>query len=167
MREYTLKKTSINLIVSVLFTITSFSLMLSDLRSESSALKAGIEAMNRGHYATALRAFRKLAKTGDAQAENNIGYLYERGLGVPQDYGTALKWYKRSASKDLPEAEYNAGLLYHYGYGVAKNQSEAKKWFEKSARKGFTDAEFMMGHVYQNELRFFSLVRMLFNNIGK
>ena len=48
-----LKKTSLNLIISVLFTITSFSLMLSDLRSESSALKAGIEAMNRGHYATA------------------------------------------------------------------------------------------------------------------
>ena len=130
----------------MLFVIVSFSLMLSDLRSESGALKAGIEAMNRGHYATALRAFRKLAKTGDAQAENNIGYLYERGLGVPQDYGTALKWYKLSASKDLPEAQYNAGLLYHYGYGVAKNQSEAKKWFEKSARKGFTDAEFMMGH---------------------
>ena len=124
--------------------------MLSDLRSESSVLKAGIEAMDRGHYATALRAFRNLAKTGDSQAENNIGYLYERGLGVPQDYGMALKWYKLSASKNLPEAQHNVGLLYHYGYGVAKNQSEAKKWFEKSARKGFADSEFMMGHLYQN-----------------
>ena len=76
--------------------------MLSDLRSESSVLKAGIEAMDRGHYATALRAFRKLAKTGDAQAENNIGYLYERGLGFTQDYGMALKWYKLSASKIFP-----------------------------------------------------------------
>ena len=104
--------------------------------------------MDRGHYATALRAFRNLAKTGDSQAENNIGYLYERGLGVPQDYGMALKWYKLSASKNLPEAQHNVGLLYHYGYGVAKNQSEAKKWFEKSARKGFADSEFMMGHLY-------------------
>ena len=58
-----------------------------------------MQAMGRGHYATALRAFRNLAKTGDAQAENNIGYLYERGLGVPQDYGMALKWYKLAASK--------------------------------------------------------------------
>ena len=135
MGKNTLKKNSLNPIVSLLFIIISSSLMLSDLRSESSALKAGIEAMDRGHYATALRAFRKLAKTGDPQAENNIGYLYERGLGVPQDYSMALKWYKLSASKNLPDGQHNVGLLYHYGYGVAKNQSEAKKWFEKSARK--------------------------------
>ena len=60
--------------------------------AQSGTLEAGVEAMNRGHYATALRAFRNLAKEGDAQAENNIGYLYERGLGVPQNYGIALKW---------------------------------------------------------------------------
>ena len=70
---------------------------------QTEALEAGVEAMGRGHYATALRAFRNLAKTGDAQAENNIGYLYERGLGVPQDYGMALKWYKLAAVKALPE----------------------------------------------------------------
>ena len=54
------------------------------------SLDAGISAMKRGHYATALRAFRNLAKRGNAQAENNIGFLYERGLGVPQDYNLAL-----------------------------------------------------------------------------
>ena len=102
-------------------------LSISQVRAQTEALEAGVEAMGRGHYATALRAFRKLAKTGDAQAENNIGYLYERGLGVPQDYAMALKWYKLAASKALPEGEYNTGLLYHHGYGVAKNQSEAKK----------------------------------------
>ena len=122
MREYTLKKTSINLIISVLFTITSFSLMLSDLRSESSALKAGIEAMNRGHYATALRAFRKLAKT-ESWPKITLGICTSEA-GVPER--CAALGYKRSASKDLPEAEYNAGLLYHYGYGVAKNRRGKK-----------------------------------------
>ena len=38
-----------------------------------------------------IKRFRTLAIEGDAQAENNIGYLYERGLGVPQDYSAALK----------------------------------------------------------------------------
>ena len=75
--------------------------------AQTEVLEAGVQAMKRGHYATTLRAFRNLAEEGDAQAENNIGYLYERGLGVPQDYGTALKWYKLAASKYLPEAEYN------------------------------------------------------------
>ena len=85
---------------------------MSKVTAQTEALEAGVQAMGRGHYATALRAFRNLAKTGDAQAENNIGYLYERGLGVPQDYGMALKWYKLAASKALPEGEYNTGLLY-------------------------------------------------------
>ncbi len=134
----------------IFFTMFFSLLCMSKVTAQTEALEAGVQAMGRGHYATALRAFRNLAKTGDAQAENNIGYLYERGLGVPQDYGMALKWYKLAASKALPEGEYNAGLLYHHGYGVAKNQSEAKKWFERSARKGFIDAEFMMGHMYQN-----------------
>ena len=96
-----------------------------------------MEAMNRGHYATALRAFRNLAKTGDAQAENNIGYLYERGLGVPQDYGTALKWYKSAASKFLPEGEYNTGLLYHHGYGVAKISRKPKSGLKDRQKKAF------------------------------
>ena len=46
---------------------------ISQVRAETEALEAGVQAMGRGHYATALRAFRNLAKTGDAQAENNIG----------------------------------------------------------------------------------------------
>ena len=126
------------------FVVISSLLYFKNVTAQTEALEAGVRAMNRGHYATALRAFRNLAKNGDAQAENNIGFLYERGLGVPQDYGMALKWYKLAAEKALPEGEYNTGLLYHYGYGVAKNQSEARKWFEKSARKGFLEAEFMM-----------------------
>ena len=100
--------------------------------------------MNRGHYATALRAFRNLA---EAPGRNNIGYLYERGLGVPQDYGTALKWYKSAASKFLPEGEYNTGLLYHHGYGVAKNSRKPKNGLKIG--KKILDAEFM-GPLYQN-----------------
>ena len=134
-------------LVAVLF---SSGLFKNGIHAGEATLKAGVEAMNRGHYATALRAFRNLAKEGDAQAENNIGYLYERGLGVPQDYSKALKWYKLSADKSLPEAQYNTGLLYHYGYGVAKNQSEARKWFERAAKKGYTEAEYMMGQFFQN-----------------
>ena len=48
------------------------SLFLSGSYAGQASLEAGVEAMNRGHYATALRAFRTLAKEGDAQAENNI-----------------------------------------------------------------------------------------------
>ena len=114
--------------LSIFLTFVTTSLLLSifDANADESRLKSGIAAMKRQHYATALRAFRAEAEEGDAQAENNIGYMYEYGWGVPQDYNKAMKWYKRAAKKSLAEAEYNVGILYHNGYGVAKNNSEAK-----------------------------------------
>ena len=48
--------------------------------------QAGADANNRGDYATASREFRKLAEQGDAVAQYNLGLLYVKGQGVPQDY---------------------------------------------------------------------------------
>ena len=42
----------------------------------------GVAAFRRGHYAIALRAWRGDAEKGNPWAQNNIGYLYEQGLGV-------------------------------------------------------------------------------------
>ena len=35
-----------------------------------------MKAIERGHYATAERALRKLATQGDTRAQNNLAYLY-------------------------------------------------------------------------------------------
>ena len=61
------------------------------------SLEAGIRAKERGHYATAIRAWKVLAKEGDARAQNNIGHMYEEGLGVAQNYAEAMKWNKKSS----------------------------------------------------------------------
>jgi len=42
--------------------------------------------------------FGKAAEQGFAMAEGNLGYLYERGQGVPLDYSEAYKWYQLSAA---------------------------------------------------------------------
>jgi uncharacterized protein len=42
-------------------------------------LEDGQAAYNRGDYATALKLFRPLAEQGNADAQNNLGWLYERG----------------------------------------------------------------------------------------
>jgi hypothetical protein len=49
----------------------------------------GVAADKRGDYATALRLWRPLADQGDASAQNNLGFMYENGHGVPQDYAEA------------------------------------------------------------------------------
>jgi len=48
----------------------------------------------KGDYATALPEWTPLAKQGNAGAQNNLGLMYRKGRGVPQDYKTAVKWYK-------------------------------------------------------------------------
>ncbi len=48
--------------------------------------QAGFAAHNRGDYATALREFRPLAEQGDVDAQFNLGLMYSKGQGVPQDY---------------------------------------------------------------------------------
>ena len=53
----------------------------------------------RGDYATALRLLRPLAEQGNPGGQYNLGALYERGNGVPQDYVQALKWYSLAASR--------------------------------------------------------------------
>ncbi len=45
----------------------------------------GVAAYMRGDYATALRELRPLAEQGDANAQFNLGLMYDDGRGVPQD----------------------------------------------------------------------------------
>src|SRR5881227_252799 len=61
----------------------------------------GKAALDRGDYSTAVRLFRLLGDGGSAAAQNNLGSMYERGQGLPQDYGEALKWYRKAADQRL------------------------------------------------------------------
>ena len=48
-----------------------------------------LAAYNKGNYTQALKIIRPLATQGDAQAQNNLGLMYENGQGVTLDYKTA------------------------------------------------------------------------------
>jgi len=50
----------------------------------------GLEAYNKEVYATALREWIPLAEQGNADAQNNLGVLYEEGEGVPEDDAIAV-----------------------------------------------------------------------------
>lgn len=105
----------------------------------------GVRAMDRGHYAIAMRAWRVEADKGHPMAQANIGYLYEHGHGVGQSYVEAMAWYRKAASQNLPQAQFNIGTLYFYGYGVEQNQREAVGWFRQAARQDLADAQYMLG----------------------
>ena len=50
------------------------------------------------------KLYRKAAEQGDAAAQNNLGFMYINGEGVPQDYQEALKWYSLAAEQGHADA---------------------------------------------------------------
>lgn len=59
--------------------------------------------------AKAAEWYLKAARKGHAQAQNNLGLLYEKGEGVPRDIDQALKWLESSALQGYNYGQFNAG----------------------------------------------------------
>jgi hypothetical protein len=111
-------------------------------------LQKGLDAYNRGDYATALQEFTPLAEQGDNAAQNNLGVMYDHGRGVPQNYQTAVKWYTLAAEQGRASAQNNLGLMYYNGEGVPQNHKTAFKWFTLAAEQGVAVAQTNLGVMY-------------------
>ena len=61
--------------------------------------------------------------------QNNLGYMYDTGKGVPQDYAESVKWYSLAADQGNAEAQSNLGLMYRDGKGVPQDFVQAHMWF--------------------------------------
>ena len=90
--------------------ITSFALAVAV--TLSTGLKAqtfdkSIDAYQRGDYRVALAGFKALAEQGDAPAQSNLGLMYEKGMGVTQDFPQAMRWYRKAADQGVAIAQSN------------------------------------------------------------
>ena len=66
-----------------------------------------MDAYNRQDYETAYKLTLPSAEQGNANAQYNLGNMYNEGKGVPQDYKEAAKWWKLAAEQGHEEAQYN------------------------------------------------------------
>ena len=55
--------------------------------------------------------YRKAAEQGNATAQKKIGYLYECGHGVEQDYQEAMEWYQKACKQGDKSAEKNLARM--------------------------------------------------------
>ena len=118
--------------------------------SWSADYEKGLTAYNNGDYAIALREWKPLAEQGNAGAQNNLGVMYNKGNGVPQDYKTAMKWYRFSAEQGYANAQSNLGVMYNKGRGVPQDYKIAAKWYRLAAEQGIADAQSNLGVMYNN-----------------
>ncbi len=90
----------------------------------------------------------RLAEEGDADAQCNLGYAYEHGQGVTQDYVVAVRWYRRAAEQGHAEAQFQLGLMYGSGVGVVADFAEAERWYRKAADQGHAEAQCNLAFYY-------------------
>jgi TPR repeat protein len=93
-----------------------------------------VAAFQRGDFATVLRILRPKALAGDPGAQHNLGYMYEKGYGLPHNGAVAASWYQKSANQGNPDGQLALGRLYFEGDGVARNLVEAYKWMYLAGR---------------------------------
>lgn len=56
-------------------------------------------------YAKALEYFQVAANRGHSNSQVNLGFMYDQGMGVPQDYSEAAKWYLKAAAQGDEDAK--------------------------------------------------------------
>jgi TPR repeat protein len=111
---------------------------------------AGIRDENEGEKAKSPLVFadvRTRAERGDAQAQLELGRLYEEGLQVRRDNEEAVKWYRLAAEQGLEDAQVELGLCYAEELGVKRDYAEAYRLFSLAADKGFPPAQLCLANL--------------------
>jgi hypothetical protein len=78
--------------------------------------------------------YRKAADQGDANAQFNVGVLYESGKGVQKDHAVAVTWYRKAADHGHAHAQCNLGIMYYRAPGLHGGRNVV--WQVRGARRG-------------------------------
>ncbi len=109
--------------------------------SVAQSVNAGIEAWQRGNYASAVSIWRPLAEHGDADAQFNLGQSYRLGRGVPTNLSLAKSWLEKAARQNHVDAETTLGLLLFQN----GDQAGGLKWLKMAAVAGEARAMLVYG----------------------
>ena len=92
-------------------------------------------------YTKALELYTEAGEKGDADAQAQVGYIYQYGCGVDPDYEKAMEWNNRAAQQGNAQGQAQIGWLYQQGLGVTQNLDEAGRWYTRAADQGNKWAE--------------------------
>jgi TPR repeat protein len=88
------------------------------------------------------------AKSGDTGAQYDLGVIFARGDGVPQDYAKAASWFREAAINGNVAAQYNLAVLYEHGLGMPQNMNEALIWYHSAAARNYPSAQYNLAISY-------------------
>jgi len=106
------------------------------------------ELVKQQDYSAALKLIQPLADKGIAEAQLDLGTMYENGRAVTKDDVQAVIWYRKAADQGNPVAQLNLGWAYDSGQGVAKDETQAIVWYRKAAEQGNASAQNNIAYMY-------------------
>ena len=84
---------------------------------------------------------------------NNMGYLYEHGLGVVQNLKKAVELYQIGVGMKCDISMHNLAFCFREGNGVKQNIDKAIELYELAASLGNSSSMNSLGFTYENKLR--------------
>jgi TPR repeat protein len=114
---------------SLFFLALAFALAM-PAPAQAARLDNGFRA---GDHPRAVKSVGPAAERGDARAQARLGFMYQYGRGVPQNYRLAYYWYRRGAEQGNAAAQHLLGLLYDKGQGTLTDHVLAHMWLSLAA----------------------------------
>jgi TPR repeat protein len=99
-------------------------------------------------YTQALKWTRAAASKGVAEAEQTLGFMLDRGMGVVRDHDGAVKWYCSAADKGLPEAQNTVAYYVATAKEGRRDLRKAAELYTKAAEKGVPAAQLNLGILF-------------------
>ena len=96
--------------------------------------KKAIEFLSQKNYEQAIPLLQKSAELGNPEAQYNLGYCYEFGVGIEKDEKIATSWYQKSADQNYNDGLYAMMMAYSDGKGVPVNYDKAFEYAMKCAK---------------------------------
>lgn len=97
----------------------------------------------------AARMFKIAAKAGLSASQDNLGWCYEKGLGVDIDHIESVYWYRKGAENGSMHAMSCYAWCLSNGFGCDINFAEAMDWYRRAAEKGDPRAFYNLGVMYE------------------
>ena len=76
-----------------------------------------------------------------AEAQFNLGVMYQQGYGTRKDFKEAARWFREAAQQGIVQAQTNLGVMYVMGLGVPRDMVYAHMWLNISASSGSADGQ--------------------------
>jgi len=87
-------------------------------------------------YDKAIAYFQLASKTGNADAQFSLCWIYQKDEGVKPDDKNSFKWCLKSAEQGNSNAQYYLGYMYENGIGVVQDYKSALGWYRKAEKQG-------------------------------